>query len=222
MHAPLDVAQRRLPRARDVALVARDQLLADTESPGRRRPADRPARRPSTRHRAGVATTPPPATRSCSASRVPTCSTAFAIEVVEGGEVVRRRRQRQPGATGHGAVTDGVEAALAQQLCGRADQRVPSSFSLGSDCCRHALHAASNGTAAWRFRPIVSLSSGKSVRPSGSWRPSPPDGMMARMPAAQPSSDAAPRRRCGRRRGGRLRARVDAARAAGRPHRRWR
>ena len=52
-------------------------------------------------------------------------------EVVERGEVVRRRRQRQPGSAGDGAVSDGVEAAFAQQIGGRADQRVPSPFSLG-------------------------------------------------------------------------------------------
>ena len=175
--AALDVAQRRLARAGDVALVARDQLFGDPACRGRRRPEGRPARRRSTRRRAGAATAWRPASRSCAASRDPDVfDGALAIEVVERREVVGRRRQRQAGATGDGAVPDGVEAAFAQQVGGRADQRVPSSFSLGSDCCRHALHAASNGAATLGFRLITHGQS--SAAPAVGSR----GGMMARMP----------------------------------------
>ena len=54
-------------------------------------------------------------------------------QVVEAGEVVGGRRQREARAAGDGAVTDRLESAFTQQLGGRADQRVPTTFTLGGD-----------------------------------------------------------------------------------------
>ena len=101
--------------------------------------ADRRARRRSIRRRACAGTACATLACNCSASRVPDVLDGLRDQVVERGEVVGRRRQRQAGATGDGAVPHGVEAAFAQQIGGRADQRVPPTFSLRGDCCRHAL-----------------------------------------------------------------------------------
>ena len=160
--APLNVAQPGLARAGDVALVARDQLFG---IPRARPVADQEVDE-DVGGRLGAALAP----RQRRDAGVQLLGLADADvfdglgdEVVERREVVGRRRQRQPGAARDGAVPDGVEATFAQQIGGRADQRVPSPFSLGGDRCRHALHAASNGSAASGFRTLLSLSTGKSA-----------------------------------------------------------
>ena len=134
---PLDIAQPGLPRARDVALVARDQLLGDpcpgfvadqTESTNTSAVDSAPRRR-----RDSAATRVAQLLRP----RAPDVFDGLGDQIVEGGEVVRRRRQRQPGAARDGAMPHRVEPAFAQQIGGSADQRVPPTFSLGSDRCRH-------------------------------------------------------------------------------------
>ena len=149
--AALDVAQPGLARAGDVALVAGDQLFGD---PGAGSVADQQVDQDVGR-RLGAALAP----RQRRDAGVQVLGLADTDvfdgpldEVVEGREVVRRRGQRQPGAAGDGAMSDGVEATFAQQLGGRADQRVPSPLTLGGDRCRHVLHAASNGPTVWGFR----------------------------------------------------------------------
>ena len=210
--AALDVAQSRVAAHRRCSARSARSTARRPVFPDRRRPTGRPGRRPSTRPRACAADSAATRVFSSSASRMPTYSTASLDEVVERREVVRRRGQRQPRAAGDGAVPDGVEAALAQQIGGRADQRVPSSFSLGGDCCRHALHAASNGPAAWGFRPIAKRSTGKRCR---RWH----DGPHVRH---EPSRGPAPRHR--RRRGSRgcVRTRLDAASPRRSPRHPWR
>ena len=54
-------------------------------------------------------------------------------EVIEAREVVRGRRQRKARPARNGAVTDRLESAFTQQLGGGAYQRVPPTFSLGSN-----------------------------------------------------------------------------------------
>ena len=54
-------------------------------------------------------------------------------QVVEAGEVVGGRRQRQARAPGDSAVPDRLETAFAQQFGGRADQRVPPALTLRGD-----------------------------------------------------------------------------------------
>src|SRR6202022_3496079 len=72
-------------------------------------------------------------------------------EVIEAREVIGGRSQRKSCPAGNGAVADRLESAFAQQLGGGADQRVPSTFSLGSNRCRHLRHAASQLCAASPF-----------------------------------------------------------------------
>ena len=81
-------------------------------------------------------------------------------QIVEGGKVVGRRRQRQPGPARNRAMTHGVEAAFAQQLGSSGDQRVLPAHSLGSHRCRHGLHAASRPKSTWLFRLKLSLYTG--------------------------------------------------------------
>ncbi|CKT09883.1 Uncharacterised protein [Mycobacterium tuberculosis] len=59
-------------------------------------------------------------------------------QIVERREVVGGRRQRQTGPPRHRPVAYRLEPALAEQLRGGADQRIPPTFSFWSDRCCHA------------------------------------------------------------------------------------
>ena len=127
-HAALDVAQPGMARARHVPLVARDEFLGV-------RAAEPVADQQVDEDVGGrLGATPTPGQRGDAVRELLGLAAADVFdglgdEVVERREVVRRRRQRQAGATRHGAVPDSVEAALTQQLGGSADQRLaPAEF----------------------------------------------------------------------------------------------
>lgn len=84
-------------------------------------------------------------------------------QIVERREVVGGRRQRQTGPPRHRPVAYRLEPALAEQLRGGADQRIPPTFSFGVTAAVTPIHAASQSGTALPIRPNV-------------------HGMMARMP----------------------------------------
>ena len=133
---PLDVPQAGLAGAGDVALIAGDQLLAD---PRFRRVTDQQVHQHLGRRLGAPAPTrqhghPLPQLLGLARTGV---LDGVGDQVVEGGKVVGRRRQRQPRPAGDGAMPHGVEPAFAEQVRGGADQRIPPTLSLGSDRCRH-------------------------------------------------------------------------------------
>ena len=134
---PLHLTQRRLPRARDVALIPRNQLLAGLRT---RIVTDEQIHQ-HVDCRLGAAT--PPRQRGHPLAQLLRFERADVLDglddqIVEGGEVVGRGRQRQTGPARNGAMTHCVEPAFAQQLGSRADERILPAYSLGSHRCRHA------------------------------------------------------------------------------------
>ncbi|CCW13901.1 hypothetical protein EBESD8_44640 [Rhodococcus aetherivorans] len=66
-------------------------------------------------------------------------------QVVEGMEVVGGRGERKSGAVRDGAVPDGIDPALEDQVGRRLDERLAAPFALRGGCDRHLCHGASPG-----------------------------------------------------------------------------
>jgi hypothetical protein len=155
--APLDLAQCGQSGTGDVTLVARNKLFgqpwfgfAPDEQVDQQ--VGRCVRAPATAGQRGYRSA-----QLCDLQQ-PDMGDGTGDQVVEAREVVGGRRQRKARTARNGAVTYRLEPAFTQQFGGGADQRVATTFSLGSDspfwggsslrpdgCLRSANSLASDG-----------------------------------------------------------------------------